>query len=110
MAYINTLSVAGENYDISEGFVVNSVPRVAIAAVGSTIKFSVSASMFGSGATFQWQWFNSQGNWSNTTYSGNATHTVSTSAIASKNGLKFRCVITAGGVQYISTVSQIIVY
>ena len=59
--------------------------------VGDTATFTVSAS--GTGLQYQWQ-TNSSGTWINSSLSGSKTATLSVPIIKSREGYRFRCVVT----------------
>lgn len=66
-------------------------PEDCEATVGSVAEFIVGAE--GDGLTYQWQ-VNTSGTWKNSTLPGYKTNKLSVDAFTSRNGYKFRCVIT----------------
>ena len=69
---------------------ITEEPESCTANLGETAVFFVSAE--GEGLTYQWQVFKS-GAWKNTSLPGNTTSALEVEAIASRDGMKFRCVI-----------------
>lgn len=72
-------------------FAITTHPSNYTGAVGSTASFKVTAQ--GSGLKYQWQTYSS-GKWVNSSLSGYNTSTLSVPVIVSRNGYKFRCVVT----------------
>ena len=70
---------------------ISSQPKDYSGTVGSTAKFSIIAQ--GTGLKYQWQTYNN-GKWTNSSLPGYNTATLSVPVIASRNGYKFRCVVT----------------
>jgi hypothetical protein len=71
-----------------------SNPKETFAATGSTITFSVTATV-DSGFTYQWQYSPDGGkNWTNTTMTGCYTDTLTVQATKARNGYMYRCVLT----------------
>ena len=69
--------------------------------LGSTATFTVEAQ--GEGLTYQWQYSNNGSNWFNFGLSGYNTATQTVEVISSRNGQKYRCIITdSTGAQVIS--------
>ena len=74
-------------------FVNNCGPHDQTVETGDTATFSVT--LFGSGLSYQWQYQNAGSSaWTNSTADGAKTASVSTQATDSKNGRKYRCVVT----------------
>ena len=70
-------------------------PADVTAKAGDNVEFHVEAT--GSGLKYQWQASKDKGvTWTNSGMTGNKTDTLTVQAIASRNGYKFRCVITDG--------------
>ena len=70
---------------------ITTQPKDYTGTVGSTAKFTVAAQ--GTGLKYQWQTYNS-GTWKNSSLPGATTATLSVPVITSRNGYKFRCVVT----------------
>ena len=72
---------------------ITSQPQDVTAAAGTNVRFEVTAT--GTGLKYQWQTSKDNGNtWTNSGMVGYNTNTLTVSAIASRNGYMFRCVIT----------------
>ena len=71
--------------------VITSQPKDFTGAIGETANFEVDA--IGEGLTYQWQVYKN-GVWKNTSLLGNDGASLLVDAIASRNGMQFRCVIT----------------
>ena len=61
-------------------------------AIGETAIFTVGAA--GTGLTYQWQVYKS-GAWKNTSLPGSTTNKLSVGITSSRNGMKFRCLVTS---------------
>ena len=60
---------------------------------GKDVTFSITAT--GNGLKYQWQASKDKGvTWTNSCMTGNKTNTLTVSAVASRNGYKFRCIVT----------------
>ena len=70
---------------------ITSQPKDFTGPVGSTAEFKVKAT--GTGLKYQWQTYKS-GAWKNSSFTGSTTATLSVDVTASRDGYKFRCVIT----------------
>jgi len=71
--------------------VITSQPKDFTGTIGETANFEVYAE--GEGLTYQWQVYKN-GVWKNTSLLGNDGSSLLVDAIASRNGMQFRCVIT----------------
>ena len=72
---------------------ITGQPQDVTTAAGTTVTFSITAT--GTGLKYQWQTSKDGGNnWINSGMSGYNTNTLTVSAIADRNGYKFRCVVT----------------
>ncbi|MBQ4436392.1 MAG: leucine-rich repeat protein [Lachnospiraceae bacterium] len=72
--------------------VIKTQPVNRSAAVGDTVKFTVTAS--GAGLTYQWQYKYPDGSWTNSGYSTAKTASLSFAAQAKYNKMQYRCRIT----------------
>ena len=70
---------------------IGSQPQDITAAVGEKVQFIVAAS--GADLTYRWQ-YNSGSGWKDSTLKGYNTETLTVPAIATRNGLKYRCIIS----------------
>ncbi|WP_242946133.1 InlB B-repeat-containing protein [Anaerostipes sp. 992a] len=74
---------------------ITSQPRDYTGEVGETAVFTVEAS--GESLRYQWQFSNDDGaNWRNSSQSGCKTSTISVPITEARNGQKYRCVVTDG--------------
>lgn len=75
---------------------------------GGTAVFTVAAT--GTGLTYQWQYKSPTGSWTNSAASTATTASLSIGAISSRNGYKYRCVVTGlGGATVISNAATLTV-
>lgn len=73
--------------------VILSQPEDVSGPVGSTVPVSVVP--LGLGLTYQWQYQPANGTtWSNSSFTGNKTKTMTVSVTAARNGYKYRCKVT----------------
>ena len=79
---------------------INSQPVSYSGVVGSTAKFTVAAE--GEGLTYQWQ-LKKGSSWSNLSSGGATTPTLSIKVDASKNGKVYRCLISGGNNEQITS-------
>ena len=70
---------------------INTQPQDYTGKVGNTAVFSVAAA--GTNLKYQWQTY-SDGTWKNSSMTGYNTATLSVPVVSSRNGYKFRCVVT----------------
>ncbi|MDO4803440.1 MAG: BspA family leucine-rich repeat surface protein [Lachnospiraceae bacterium] len=78
---------------VVDGPAITSHPKDVTADVGKIVSFSIKAT--GEGLTYQWQYLNpGKTKWVNSTRSGNKTSKISLMATESRNGRKYRCVVT----------------
>ena len=79
---------------------ITGQPSAVSAAVGSTAKFTVSAS--GNNLSYQWQYrTGSTGKWAKATANGNQTANLNVPATTGRNGYQYRCVVkNSGGTVY----------
>ena len=67
-------------------------PKSVTATMGSTAKFTVKAT--GIGLTYQWQYYKtSTRKWENTGLAGNTTAELSVTAIKTRNGMRYHCIV-----------------
>ena len=78
-------------YVVNSPISITTQPKDYTGAVGSTATFKVVAQ--GTGLKYQWQTY-SNGAWKNSSLPGYNTTTLSVPVVASRNGYKFRCVVT----------------
>ena len=79
----------------SEGVTITGQPEDYTGAVGETAVFTVTAE--GESLSYQWQYQNAgTGVWRASGQSGNKTNTLSVPITAARNGQKYRCVVTDG--------------
>ncbi|OLR62713.1 hypothetical protein BHF69_08505 [Anaerostipes sp. 992a] len=91
----SVISEAGTLIVGKEALEITSQPKDYTGAVGDTAVFTVEAS--GEGLRYQWQYSNDDGaNWKNSSQSGCKTATVSVPITAARNGQQYRCVVTDG--------------
>ena len=87
---------------------ISTQPKSVSAAIGTTAKFTVAAT--GGGLKYQWQVSTDGSTWKNSSATGYNTKTISLKATASKNGYRYRCVITdANGSKMTSTAAKLTV-
>lgn len=85
--------------------VITAQPKVMLAPIGNTTKFTVTAS--GAGLTYQWQYYTGS-KWTNSSMTGNKTAALSLPVTAARNGQLYRCVITdANGETVISDTGKL---
>jgi hypothetical protein len=70
---------------------IKTQPESAEKAEGDTVIFNIEAE--GEDLTYQWQVYKN-GVWKNTSIMGNNTPSLIVDVLASRNGMKFRCVVT----------------
>ena len=81
---------------------IDSQPVSYEGAAGETAVFEVKAS--GTDLTYQWQYCNAGSNtWRNSSMKGNGTSSLSVPVTASRDGQKYRCVITSGTGRVVTT-------
>jgi hypothetical protein len=91
--------INGKSVTSDEATLTVSIPAITITSepedysgsIGETAVFTVSAE--GEELTYQWQVYKS-GAWKNTSLTGNKTDTLEVGIIESRDGMKFRCVVT----------------
>ena len=72
---------------------ISSQPSSVTTDVGATVKFEVAAT--GKGLIYKWQSSKDNGStWADSTIAGYNTNSLSVSAVAERNGYKFRCVVS----------------
>jgi len=74
---------------------ITTQPKSATVTAGNKATFTVSAS--GTGLTYQWQYKDAGGSWTNSGYSSAKTATLSFPTTASMNGRQYRCKVTNSG-------------
>ena len=91
---ISGVSIISEEVILTVGKAISitTQPSNYTGPVGSVASFSVVAE--GTGLTYQWQ-VNSSGSWKNSTLTGAKTNTLLVDITRSRNGNKYRCIITA---------------
>ncbi|MBR5659914.1 MAG: hypothetical protein IKX10_11015 [Lachnospiraceae bacterium] len=88
---------------VADGPKITTQPSNKSVTAGSTAKFTVAASGTGT-LTYQWQSRkNSSATWSNSGQTGAKTATLSVSALAGLNGWQFRCIVTDGSGQKVTS-------
>lgn len=79
---------------------IKTQPKDTTAYYGDKAVFKVVCS--GSGIKYQWQVLGSSGKWVNSSAAGNKTASLSLTATSGMNGKVFRCLVTIGGVEYVT--------
>jgi len=74
-------------------FAITMQPEDYAGPIGSNAEFTVAAE--GENLTYQWQVYKSSA-WKNTSLTGNKTSELEVRIVESRNGMKFRCVVTDG--------------
>ncbi|MBR4342360.1 MAG: leucine-rich repeat domain-containing protein [Lachnospiraceae bacterium] len=88
-----TSDAATLTISVSTDTKITSQPEDVTTAAGTTVTFKITAS--GTGLKYQWQTSKDGGStWVNSGMTGYNTNTLTVSAIADRNGYKFRCVVT----------------
>ena len=72
---------------------ITSQPKDFAGGIGETARFYVEAS--GSTLTYQWQVYK-DGAWKNTSLPGSRSSTLSVEVLSSRDGMRFRCIVTGG--------------
>ncbi|MBR5342430.1 MAG: hypothetical protein IK149_00875 [Oscillospiraceae bacterium] len=86
---------------------ITAQPKSASGAVGSTVKFTVTAAE-GSALSYQWQVSTDGGaTWKNTTLTGAKTATLSVKVTAARAGYQYRCKVTNNGETVISNAATL---
>jgi len=85
--------VAQEEIPAIKSVVIISQPENQTGPIGDIAKFSVTAE--GENLTYQWQVYKS-GAWKNTSLTGNKTSELEVAIVESRDGMKFRCIVTDG--------------
>lgn len=80
--------------NVSPSVSIKTQPSNYTGAVGNTATFKVVAT--GTGLKYQWQTYSS-GAWKNSSLPGSTTNTLSVDITKSRDGYKFRCVVTDAG-------------
>ena len=91
----NSVTTNGAKLTIGETSAIGIIeqPKDAMVAENATASFTVKAS--GTGLSYQWQFFSTDGKtWSNTKMSGYNTATLQVQALSYRNNYYYRCVIT----------------
>ena len=89
--YGNTVTSQAAKIIVETPLVITKNPEDFIGPVGSTATFSVEAE--GDELKYQWQYY-SKGTWKNSGAAGNKTPQISVDVTSSRDGMKFRCVVT----------------
>ena len=90
-----------------EAPVITGQPEDYTGSVGETARFTVQAS--GTGLTYQWQYSNASSNiWRDSSMPGSGTETISVPIINSRDGQKYRCVITSGTGRVVTTETAVL--
>ena len=76
---------------VSKSIEITSQPTDYSGAIGTTAKFTVGVS--GEDVTYQWQYYNDNKEWTNSTKSGYDTPTLSVKITEARRGQAYRCVI-----------------
>ena len=71
---------------------ITAQPQNKSAAVGTTVKFTITAT--GAGLKYQWQYKYPDGSWTNSGYASGKTAALSFTVQAKYNNMQYRCVIT----------------
>ena len=71
---------------------ITSQPKSVSATVGTPVEFTVTAT--GSSLSYQWQVSTDGSTWKNSNASGADTNSISLKATESKNGYRYRCIVT----------------
>ena len=88
--------------------IITAQPQSAAGNVGSTVKFTVTAS--GAGLTYQWQYKTPTGNWATCGLTGARTNTLSVPVTAARSKYQYRCKVTsANGVTVTSQAATLTV-
>ena len=87
---------------VNEPVSITTQPQDYSGTVGSTAIFKVVAK--GTGLKYQWQTYRS-GTWVNSSISGSTTDTLTVGVTDSRDGYKFRCVVTDGGNKTATTIA-----
>ena len=109
--YISFLGISG-TFEIvllpEGGFTITSQPQDTAVVKGQKATFSVQTSVAGS--TYQWQYSTNGGtSWLNSPSSGNNTTTVTVNTSLSMNGRLYRCVVTCGDEELVSSAALLTV-
>lgn len=89
----NTVTSNAVTLTVKQRFGIIDHPKSITAPVGETVAFTVAAE--GEGLTYKWQWYKeATSSWGDTTVEGNTTSSIRMEATESRNGYKYRCVIT----------------
>ena len=83
------------NVTMTTSVSITTQPKDYTGPVGSTAYFNIVAQ--GSGLKYQWQTNNGSGSWVNSSLSGSNTAKLSVPVTDSRNGYKFRCIVTDSG-------------
>ena len=87
---------------------ITAQPKSVTQAVGTTAKFTVTAT--GAGLKYQWQFSADGTTWKNSTLAGYNTAAMSVPVTAARNGYQYRCVITnANGAKTTSSAAKLTV-
>ena len=89
---VNGTTLTSNEASLKVQAAITAQPQSVSAAIGSTAKFTVTAS--GKNLTYQWQFLSTTG-WKNSGMTGAQTATISVPVTADRNGQQYRCVVTS---------------